>query len=91
MTKRQGAKLESYFVMKITPDLRRIQDEVYREVLGFAKFMTGNSDLESIEAVPTFEMLCDAYFLVRTGAVKCLYTDYLPDYEGESIMLKMTN
>ncbi len=91
MTERHKARLESYFVMKITPDLRRIQDEVYREVLGFARFMTGKEDLENIEGVPELEQFCDALFLIRSGALQCLFADYLPDHDGESIMLKMNS
>lgn len=89
MSKHQNAKLQQVFLLPITAKLRRLQDTTYREVLAFARTITGRSDLQGLTDHPELEQLCDALFLIKSGAMEIEYTDSLTDKVGEGIVLKL--
>lgn len=82
------AKFTTFYVMPMTPQLKRLQNVTYKEVLRFAKME--RPDLENLADYPELEALCDALILVRSGAIQTELTDCLPDGMGdEGIILKL--
>lgn len=81
------AKFTTFHVLPMTPQLKRLQNTVYREVLRFAKME--RPDLENLADTPELEQLCDCLTLVRSGAIQLDYTDCLPGSENEGIVLKL--
>ncbi len=81
------AKLKQYYHLGLTKELLCLQDKVYADVLAFAKFKSGDSNLDNL--TPELDSLCDAYFLIQSGALECVFTDRLPDEFNEGIVLRL--
>lgn len=80
-------KLKKFYHLGMTKELLRLQDKVYADVLAFAKFKTGKSDLEDLPS--DLDSLCDAYFLIQAGALTTIFADCLPGCEGEGVVLRL--
>lgn len=83
------SRLKSCLFLPVTPNLKKLQDSLYRKVLAFAQHSTGRPDLENLSDFPEYEPLCDAFLLIQSGAIECIYTDCLPDESREGIVVKM--
>lgn len=82
------AKFSTFYVLPMTPQLKRLQDSIYKEVLQFAKM--GQPGLENLADCPELEQFCDCLLLVHSKALEVDYTDSLPDGLGdEGIILKL--
>lgn len=82
-------KFTTFHVLSMTPQLRRLQNRLYNEVLAFARFKTHNPKLQDLAKHRGLEALYDVLLLVRSGAIEVEYTDCLPGCENEGIVLKL--
>lgn len=81
------ARLKTCHFLKMTPELKRLEDAVYKDILAFARFKKGDPHLENLH--PCLEELCDAIILIRSGAIEVESTDCLPFVPGDGIILKL--
>lgn len=84
------ARLKTYYFMPITKRLAKTYNQASKEVLAFARFKSGDADLDDLTKYPSLEKLCDAFFLIKSGAIECGLTDCLPEGLGdEGLILKL--
>lgn len=77
--------LRHYYLLPISEKLRKIYDDSCFEVLSLWRKQPGR---ENLEVMPEeIESLCDAYFLIRSGAISCELVDYHPGVENEAVII----
>ena len=79
----KSVKLKHFYYLPITKELTPLYNDTFNEMMTFAK----SKGLDGLD--DDLETLCDLYFATKVGVLKCHFIDYIPDCEGEGILLSI--
>lgn len=81
-------EIRHYYLLPINEEIRKLYDDSCFEILSLWRAKTGK---QNIEVVPKeIEALCDANFLLKSGAISCELVDYHPSVKGDALIFSIS-